>query len=64
MGSPDFPRDTPVSVILVATLLLSLVTQSSVGASRVYSQAERMFILGHYFASKSFDAVREAFSDA
>jgi hypothetical protein len=30
----------------------------------VYSRAERVFILEHYFASKSFVAVREAFSNA
>jgi hypothetical protein len=30
----------------------------------VYSRAERVFILEHYFASKSSAAVREAFSNA
>jgi hypothetical protein len=30
----------------------------------VYSKAERVFILEHYFTSKSFAAVREAFSNA
>jgi hypothetical protein len=30
----------------------------------VYSPADRVFILEHYFASKSFAAVREAFSNA
>jgi hypothetical protein len=30
----------------------------------VYSRAEHVFILEHYFASKSFAAVREAFSNA
>jgi hypothetical protein len=30
----------------------------------VYSRAERVFIVEHYFASKSFAAVREAFSNA
>jgi hypothetical protein len=30
----------------------------------VYSRAERVFVLEHYFASKSFGAVREAFSNA
>jgi hypothetical protein len=29
----------------------------------VYSRAERVFILEHYFASKSFTAVRKAFSN-
>jgi hypothetical protein len=32
--------------------------------SRANSRAERVFILEHYFASKSFAAVREAFSNA
>jgi hypothetical protein len=30
----------------------------------VYSRAERVFIHEHHFASKSFAAVREAFSNA
>jgi hypothetical protein len=30
----------------------------------VYSRAERVFILEHYFASKSFAAVPEAFNNA
>jgi hypothetical protein len=30
----------------------------------VHSRTERVFILEHYFSSKSFAAVREAFSDA
>jgi hypothetical protein len=30
----------------------------------VYSRAERVFILEHYLASKSFVAVREAFTNA
>jgi hypothetical protein len=29
----------------------------------MYSRAERVFILEHYFTSKSFAAVREAFSN-
>jgi hypothetical protein len=29
----------------------------------VYSRAERMFTLEHYFVSKSFTAVREAFTN-
>jgi hypothetical protein len=36
--------------------------KSCAGANMVYSRAERVFILEHYFASKSFAAVREAFS--
>jgi hypothetical protein len=37
---------------------------SCAGASIVYSRAERVFILEHYFGWKSFAAVREAFSNA
>jgi hypothetical protein len=33
-------------------------------ANMEYSRAERVFILEHYFASKSFAAVRKAFSNA
>jgi hypothetical protein len=38
--------------------------KSCAGANMVYSRAERVFILEHHFASKSFAAVREAFSNA
>jgi hypothetical protein len=38
--------------------------KSGAGANMVYSRAERVFILEHYFVSKSFAAVREAFSSA
>jgi hypothetical protein len=38
--------------------------QSCAGANMVYSRAERVYILKHYFVSKSFIAVREAFSNA
>jgi hypothetical protein len=38
--------------------------KSCVGANMVYSRAERVFVLEHYFASKSFAAVCEAFSNA
>jgi hypothetical protein len=37
--------------------------KSCAGANMVYSQAELVFILEHYFALKSFAAVREAFSN-
>jgi hypothetical protein len=33
-------------------------------ANMAYSRAEHVFILEHYFATKSFAAVREAFSNA
>jgi hypothetical protein len=38
--------------------------ESSAGANMLYSRAERVFILDHYFAQKSFSAVREALSSA
>jgi hypothetical protein len=38
--------------------------KSCAGESMVYSRAECVFILGHNSASKSFAAVREAFSNA
>jgi hypothetical protein len=38
--------------------------RSCAGANMVYSRAERVFILKHYFVPKSFAAVREAFSNA
>jgi hypothetical protein len=38
--------------------------KSYVGADMVYARAESMFILEHYFASKSFAAFYEAFSNA
>jgi hypothetical protein len=38
--------------------------KSCAGANMVYSRAERVFILEHHFASKSFADVREAFSNA
>jgi hypothetical protein len=34
------------------------------GMNIVYSREEREFILEHYFASKSFAAIREAFTNA
>jgi hypothetical protein len=38
--------------------------KSCASANMVYSRVERMFILEHYLTSKSFAAVREAFSNA
>jgi hypothetical protein len=38
--------------------------KSCASANTVHSRAERMFILEHYFVSKSFAVVREAFSSA
>jgi hypothetical protein len=59
--SPNLPRDTRVKVILVARPLLTPVAKSSAGGNMVYSRAESVFILEHYFASKSFAVDREAF---
>jgi hypothetical protein len=56
MDSPSFPRDTRVKFTLIPRPLLTPVA--------VYSRAERVFILEHYIASKSFAAVREHFSNA
>jgi hypothetical protein len=38
--------------------------KSCAGANMAYSRVERVFIFEHYFASKLFAAVREAFSNA
>jgi hypothetical protein len=38
--------------------------KSCAGANMMYSRAKRVFILKHYFTSKSFAAVRETFSNA
>jgi hypothetical protein len=58
------PCHTRVKVILFARPLLTQLRKSCAEANMVYSQAERVFILEHYFASNSFVAVREAFSNA
>jgi hypothetical protein len=42
----------------------SQMCRSSTGVNMVYSRAEQVFIFEHFFASKSFAAVREAFSNA
>jgi hypothetical protein len=56
MDSPNFPRDTGVNVTLIARPLLMQIAQKL-----VCWRAERVFILEHYSASKSFAAVPEAF---
>jgi hypothetical protein len=38
--------------------------KSCTGANMIYLRTERVFILEHYFASKSFTSVREAFRNA
>jgi hypothetical protein len=37
--------------------------KSCAGPNMVYSRTERVFVLEHYFASKSFAVVHEAFSN-
>jgi hypothetical protein len=58
------PRDPRVNVTLVARPLLTPVAQKLCGANMVYLRVEHVFILEYYFASKSFAAVRKAFSNA
>jgi hypothetical protein len=62
--SPTLPRDAGVRVTLIARPLLPPLAQKLCSANMVYSRAERVFIIEHHFASKSFAAVREAFSNA
>jgi hypothetical protein len=57
----NLPRDTGVKVTLVARSLLTPAAQK-LCRCKVFSR--RVLILKHYFASKSFAAVREAFSKA
>jgi hypothetical protein len=63
----------PLCVLTPRTLPVSLVTFESMSpwllgrcaaANMMYSHAERMFVLEHYFTSKSFAAFREVFSSA
>jgi hypothetical protein len=58
----------PVTLESRSPLILGLCSRqlrkSCSDANMEYSRAERVFILEHYFASKSFAAVREAFSNA
>jgi hypothetical protein len=58
------PPNTRVKVILVARPLLTPASQNCVSAKVLYSRAERLFILEHYFLSQSFAAVSEAFNKA
>jgi hypothetical protein len=55
---------TPEPDHLFARPLLTHWRKSCAGAKIVYSRAEHVFIPKHYFASKLFAAVREAFSNA
>jgi hypothetical protein len=55
---------TTLLVTLVTRPLLTPVAQKLCWCEHVHSQAERVLILRHYFASKSFAAVCETFSNA
>jgi hypothetical protein len=59
---PNFPRGTWVIVTLVARLLL--LHTGSAGESRMCAQARCVYILKHYFASRSCAAVRAVLSNA
>jgi hypothetical protein len=52
MGSPNLPRDTRVEIALVDRPLLTP-RKICAGVNTVYSRAENVFFLEHYFASKS-----------
>jgi hypothetical protein len=58
IDSPNLLLDTRIKVTLVARPLLMPAAQM------VYSRAEHVSILENYFASKSFAAVLEEFSNA
>jgi hypothetical protein len=62
--SLNLPSDTRVKVTLVARPLSRQLRKSCTGVNMVNSRTERVFFLKHCFASTSFDAVREAFSNA
>jgi hypothetical protein len=61
--SPNLPQHSRVKVTIVARPLLTPIAQKSCRCEHGVSRAERV-VLEHYFASKSFASVREAFSDA
>jgi hypothetical protein len=46
------------------TVARNCCAKAVVGANMVYSLAQRVFILEHFFASKSFSSLREEFSSA
>jgi hypothetical protein len=62
-----YPPNLPVTLESrkkIARPLLTPVAQICTSSNMVQSRGERVFILEHYFASKSSSAVREAFSNA
>jgi hypothetical protein len=62
--SLNLPRNALIEVTLVARPLLTPLAQKLCNANMMYSRAERVFILEHYFTSKSSAAVREKFGNA
>jgi hypothetical protein len=64
IDTPDLPRNTESRSAWLLGRCSRQLRQSCAGANMVYSRAERVFILEHYFSSTSFAAVREAFSNA
>jgi hypothetical protein len=60
MGSPNFPYDPPVAILVAKLLQLH---RSSTDASMVYPWAECVLILDHYSHQKLFSSVREGFSN-
>jgi hypothetical protein len=62
--SPKLPRGARIKIILAARPLLTPVAQKLCKSEQDVFTTEHGFILEHYFASKSFAAVREAFSNA
>jgi hypothetical protein len=61
---PSPQGNTRIKVIVVAKLLFMPVVQRLWRCEHVYPRAERVLILEHYFVSKEFAVVREAFSSA
>jgi hypothetical protein len=61
--SPSLLRDTRVKATLVARPLLTLVSWKLCSSEHGVFTSRTVFILEHYFASKSFAVVREAFSN-
>jgi hypothetical protein len=62
-GSSSLPHDTQSREPWLLSHCSSQLHLSCAGTNIVYSQTECVFILEHYFASKLFAAVREAFSN-
>lgn len=59
--SPNLFHDTWIMVILAASPLLMPVMQNWEGVNMVHSQVQYTFLLKHYFTSKLYAAIHEAF---